>query len=110
MPAKKKPALYDGQYHITLEFSDEVGPDSGKYISPDKDKPGRIIVNPNQPEFDRAITLQHEVNHHIAWTRNAKATFVSHLALDYHATRFMTLLQNSPKLAEYLYLFSKKGA
>jgi len=105
-----KGTLYDGQYYITLEFSDDINLGAGKYVTPCDDKAGRIIVNGDQPEIDRAIALTHEINHHVEWTRTARRVFVSHAALDYHADRFMTLLQNSPKLAEYFYLFSKKGA
>jgi Zn-dependent peptidase ImmA (M78 family) len=112
MGGKKKACatMGDGRYGITLAFSDEISPDSGKYTSPYDDQPAVVIVNPNQPEFDRAVALTHELNHHIAWTREANSTFVSHTALEYHACQFMTILLNSPKLAEYFYLFAKKGA
>jgi len=104
-----KGTLYDGQYRLDIEFSD-ISPDSGKYVSPYESESGRVIVNPDQPEFDRVVAMTHEIWHHIAWTREAKSTFVSHTALEYHACRFVAMLQNSPKLAEYYYLFAKKGA
>lgn len=110
MSAEKPQAiLYDGRYYLVLEYSDSITPDSGKYISPSDTEPGTVIVNPDQPEFDQAVALSHELWHHIAWTREANSTFVSHAALEYHACQFIALLQNSPKLAEYYYLFSKKG-
>jgi len=33
--------------------------------------------------------------------------FVSHEALDFHATGLLCLLRHSPKLAEHFYLFHK---
>ena len=110
MGAKKKQTiLYDGQYYLSLEFTNDLVPPGGEYISPRGDEAGRITVTGDAPDFDIAVAVQHEINEHIAWTREAKTTFASHAALDYHAIRFMSLLQNSPKLAEYYYLFSKKG-
>lgn len=103
-----KGTLYDGRYHIRLAYSDEIGTDSGKYISPGKDTAADIIVNPTQPEFDRDQALMHEINHHIAWTRG-KRVFVGHDALDYHATALLSLLRNSPRLAEHFHLFHERS-
>ena len=101
-----KGVLSDGRYGINLEYSTSIGTDSGKYHSPYDSQPARIIINPSQPGFDRDVALLHELNHHIAWTRN-KRVFVSHEALDFHATGLLCLLRHSPKLAEHFYLFHK---
>ena len=101
-------ALSDGRYNIALEYSSEIGTDSGAYHSPRGKQPGRIVINPEQPEFDLDVALLHEINHHIAWTRNAQ-TFTSHTALDYHATGLLALFRHSPRLVEHFCLFHKKG-
>ena len=104
---KIKGVLSDGRYEIAMAYSTDIEPDAGRYTSPGSESAGIIIINPNQPEFDRDVALLHELDHHIAWTRQAKHTFTSHEALDYHATTMLCLFRNSPKLAEHFYLFHK---
>ena len=99
--------LSDSRYFLQLEYTDKIEPDSGKYVSPYDDKPGLVIVNPLQPEFDREVALIHELNHHIEWMWN-KPLFISHEALDWHATWLLSLLRNSPRLAQHYYLYHKK--
>ena len=103
---KIKGVLSDGRYGIAMAYSADIEPDAGRYTSPGSESAGIIIINPNQPEFDRDVALLHELDHHIAWTYPG-VLFTSHEALDYHATGLLCLLRHSPKLAEHFYLFHK---
>ena len=102
MPNKPKDAvLYDGSYFLTVEFTTEVDPDGGKFLSPYEDQPGRILINPNQPRFDMDVALNHEINHYIAWVLDWKQW--GHARIDAHALRSVCLLKNSPWLAKHWY-------
>jgi len=106
---KHKPVFYDGQYWLDLEFTNELVPPGGEYHSPESNNVGLVQISGDLAMFQIVQACVHELSHHIAWTRPEKQTFVSHRALDYFATQFTVIVQNSPKFVEYLYEFSKKA-
>lgn len=104
---KRKPTvLTDGDYRLSLELSDEIGPTSGRFMSPYDNEPGRILINPDQPRVDMEIAVLHELNEYIKWKADMK--YWTHKALEQHAEILARLLRNSPKLAQFFCPTCKK--